>query len=263
MKRTLRFTWRGSQFKLWNLSGAPLWIWNPLGSANISNPDPSKVPYDAPLPVGGPAPLPPHHRLHALHDGQDASCHGLSQVLFEALVASNPKKIILLLNSRNTPESVSNLLKYKNGDRLLTPRLYTEDKFCCRFHQWIFNKDTYLWFCSLFFTHQCYICTLQPDCGLLPPIACLPLSVPLFYLARVHCGFLGGLSGTSVFCRYPLTLYIDRCVFPGGLDGGSLSKGSLVPALLQNLHIRFNEGGSNQLFLSCFQSIDFRYLKEC
>ena len=44
---------------------------------------------------------------------------------------------------------MSNLLKYKNGDRLLTPRLYTEDKFCCRFHQWSFNKDTYLWFCSL------------------------------------------------------------------------------------------------------------------
>ena len=141
MKRTLRFTWRGSQFKLWNLSGALLWIWN--SSANIPNPDPSKVPYDAPLPVGRPAPLPPHHWLHALHDGQDASCHGLSQVLFEALVASDPKKIILLLNSRNTPESVSNLLKYKNGDRLLTPRLYTEDKFCCRFHQWIFNKYTY------------------------------------------------------------------------------------------------------------------------
>jgi len=32
---------------------------------------------------------------------------------------------------RNTPESLAKLLKYKNGDRLLTPRLYTEDKFCC------------------------------------------------------------------------------------------------------------------------------------
>ena len=32
---------------------------------------------------------------------------------------------------RNTPEAVKNILKYKNGDRLLTPRLYTEDKFCC------------------------------------------------------------------------------------------------------------------------------------
>lgn len=32
---------------------------------------------------------------------------------------------------RNTPDAVKNILKYKNGDRLLTPRLYTEDKFCC------------------------------------------------------------------------------------------------------------------------------------
>ena len=32
---------------------------------------------------------------------------------------------------RNTPECLAKLLKYKNGDRLLTPRLYTEDKFCC------------------------------------------------------------------------------------------------------------------------------------
>lgn len=42
---------------------------------------PLKVPNDAPLPAGGPAPLPPHLRLHALHDGQDASRHGLPQVL--------------------------------------------------------------------------------------------------------------------------------------------------------------------------------------
>jgi len=31
---------------------------------------------------------------------------------------------------RNAEDAVSNLLKYRNGDRLLTPRLYTEDKYC-------------------------------------------------------------------------------------------------------------------------------------
>ena len=31
---------------------------------------------------------------------------------------------------RNTEDSIANLLKYKNGDKLLTPRLYTEDKYC-------------------------------------------------------------------------------------------------------------------------------------
>ena len=31
---------------------------------------------------------------------------------------------------RNTTDAVANLLKYRNGDRLLTPRLYTEDKYC-------------------------------------------------------------------------------------------------------------------------------------
>jgi len=31
---------------------------------------------------------------------------------------------------RNTKDAVTNILKYKNGDRLLTPRLYTEDKYC-------------------------------------------------------------------------------------------------------------------------------------
>jgi len=31
---------------------------------------------------------------------------------------------------RNTKDAVPNLLKYRNGDRLLTPRLYTEDKYC-------------------------------------------------------------------------------------------------------------------------------------
>jgi len=31
---------------------------------------------------------------------------------------------------RDTKGAIQNLLKYKNGDRLLTPRLYTEDKYC-------------------------------------------------------------------------------------------------------------------------------------
>ena len=31
---------------------------------------------------------------------------------------------------RNTRSSISDILKYRNGDRLLTPRLYTEDKYC-------------------------------------------------------------------------------------------------------------------------------------
>jgi len=41
---------------------------------------------------------------------------------------------------RHSPDAVPNLLKYKNGDKLLTPRLYTEDKYCASlcvdyFHQ--------------------------------------------------------------------------------------------------------------------------------
>ena len=31
---------------------------------------------------------------------------------------------------RNTDSSIADILKYRNGDRLLTPRLYTEDKYC-------------------------------------------------------------------------------------------------------------------------------------
>jgi len=31
---------------------------------------------------------------------------------------------------RNQKDAIQNILKWKNGDRLLTPRLYTEDKFC-------------------------------------------------------------------------------------------------------------------------------------
>jgi len=31
---------------------------------------------------------------------------------------------------RNQKDAIKNILKWKNGDRLLTPRLYTEDKFC-------------------------------------------------------------------------------------------------------------------------------------
>ena len=33
-------------------------------------------------------------------------------------------------------------------------------------------------------------------------------------------------------------------LWPGRLDGGPLSKRGLVPALLQNLHVRFHEGGA-------------------
>ena len=67
--------------------------------------------------------------------GRMQAAMGYHRFCLELWLLLIQKKIILLLNSRNTPESVSNLLKYKNGDRLLTARLYTEDKFCCRFHQ--------------------------------------------------------------------------------------------------------------------------------
>ena len=47
---------------------------------------------------------------------------------------------------RNTKDAVTNLLKYRNGDRLLTPRLYTEDKYCASlsvdyFPQVCYNKN--------------------------------------------------------------------------------------------------------------------------
>ena len=49
------------------------------------------------------------------------SCH------MEAMVA---RMAAAMAYHRDTRTSIANLLGYRNGDRLLTPRLYTEDKYC-------------------------------------------------------------------------------------------------------------------------------------
>ena len=59
----------------------------------------------------------------------------LADLLLSPLITSHMEPMVQRMASamayhRNTDNSIVNLLKYKNGDRLLTPRLYTEDKYC-------------------------------------------------------------------------------------------------------------------------------------
>jgi len=59
----------------------------------------------------------------------------LADLLLSPLISSHMEPMVQRMASamayhRDTENSILNLLKYKNGDRLLTPRLYTEDKYC-------------------------------------------------------------------------------------------------------------------------------------
>ena len=46
---------------------------------------------------------------------------------------------------RNTDSSIADILKYRNGDRLLTPRLYTEDKYCASLSVDYFLQVNFVW----------------------------------------------------------------------------------------------------------------------
>ena len=59
----------------------------------------------------------------------------LSDLLLSPLITSHMESMVTRMRAamayhRDSENSINNLLSYRHGDKLLTPRLYTEDKYC-------------------------------------------------------------------------------------------------------------------------------------